>query len=878
MAGLAMILLGASALAQDAWLSGRSLFTTHCSTCHTSILKAGRSVAHINEAISVQQCMNTTTSVCATVSGGTTTSSDLRGLSLSTTTIADIAFYLSTPRHATFSPANHDFTGTAVDAAVNPSQVFTLTNDGDASRGATTSTLVIDGVISPSDTNFVLNPTTTCTGSLTVNGTCTVVLTFNPLSTQAASFTTSFGIRHNGFNATTTATARGRGLKNLEITTASLLPFSASLTNTSGTQNVAIANRLSAELRLCLVDETSFSAPGDFNLVGRAYDAAPGRCATVPHPVGNQDITFTPSAEGTRRARFTVQRVDGGVPVDPEESIGLEGNVGPFLSISGLGLTGNVLFAGVGQDINGVAAVSSIDLRNAGNAALRVSSISVAGAASAEYSATGCAAGTTLAPGDPPCKLSVTFDPTDSDVRTAQLQVTYADLVNSDASRKTVAVDLRGSGTRGASLVVRNAMGSEIATGSTESFGNQNINIAYRRQITLSNIGSVEGLQVLAPSVVPGAAGFDLVASTASPSISCTSLTAGFSLAPGGSCAADILFQPSEVRGYASNLTLATRPVGAATEPVNFVLALSADGVDGRPALAWQMPVGYSVALIEVPGITAVGSPTPPEVRLHLVNSGPGAAALQLLNIVGPDAASFSIDNAAPGRCEFGAADSVLDDARPSCEVVITFRPQTAGAKSARLQLVSTGTTPVPIEIRAQGSGPALAIGLTATPASMSLADTRIGAQSAPATVVLSNSGMVSALVTALDTSPGFAVDTGSCGAPPFSMAPNSSCTLSVRFVPSSTGVSNGRLSVQVSGLAAPVEVALEGTGTEAADVSGGGCSITSGKKTIDPTLWALMMAAGVAMVYRRKGQSRTRLKRQTGPAAHSDHRKWSST
>ena len=792
---------------------------------------------------------------------------------------ASILQYLIDVRDGRISTNSLAFDAVTIDALAGNTRTVTITNERSRPMAYTLP------VISPGNNGFSVIAESCTPRSVPATGSCSLTVRFLP--TSATSTTTTFEtmLRTATLSFSLSGTDRdpNPGLKSIPLSGTALTPlevssgplsFTADAGATSGTQTVAITNRLNADLLLCL------EGPGASYF--RIGSADLGSCTplTSPGTSPNGTVTFSPGDGESlpRLATLTVRRGTAVGAVPPERSVALEGNAGPFLSISGLGLTVNGLFTDVGQDINGVAAISSIDLRNAGNAALRVSSISVAGAASAEYSATGCAAGTTLAPGSPPCNLSVTFDPSDSGVRTAQLQIAYADLVNSDASRKTVAVDLRGSGTRGASLVVRNAMGSEIATGSTESFGNQNINIAYRRQITLSNIGSVEGLQVLAPSVVPGAAGFDLVASTASPSISCTSLTAGFSLAPGGSCAADILFQPSEVRGYASNLTLATRPVGAATEPVNFVLALSADGVDGRPALAWQMPVGYSVALIEVPGITAVGSPTPPEVRLHLVNSGPGAAALQLLNIVGPDAASFSIDNAAPGRCEFGAADSVLDDARPSCEVVITFRPQTAGAKTARLQLVSTGTTPVPIEIRAQGSGPALAIGLTATPASMSLADTRIGAQSAPATVVLSNSGMVSALVTALDTSPGFAVDTGSCGAPPFSMAPNSSCTLSVRFVPSSTGVFSGRLSVQVSGLAAPVEVALEGTGTEAADVSGGGCSITSGQKTIDPTLWALMMAAGVAMVYRRKGQSRTRLKRQTGPAAHSDHRKRSST
>lgn len=846
---LALLLLGEAALAQDAWLSGRALFSTHCTACHTTTAKAGSSVGDITNAISVQPCMNgSAPSGCAAPGGA---ARNLTGLTSGQ--IADLSAYLGTPRHGSLSPLNHGFPGTAVDAAANPTHTFTLSNDGDSSR--TGSALLFSGVNASGNTNFSLN-VNTCTGTLPAGSSCTVILTFNPQSVQPPGdpdFSTTFNVGHNGFNSLSAATASGRGLKNLEITTASLPPFTATRPNTSGAQTVMIANRLGSTLRLCLENTSTFPASGDFNLVGRTYDSGPGRCATVANPVGDQNITFTPSEDGPRLARFTAQRISGGVPVGPVEFLNLEGNVGPFLSISGAGLTGNALFSGVRQDVNaGAAPVSVLALRNAGNATLRVSSLTVAlvpGAGSPEYTLSGCGVGTQITQGGLPCDLSVSFDPVDVGARTTTLLIGYSDVADTPASQRTAVINLQGEGRRGAGLIVRDALGAQVGTGSSEAFGSQNLHITYRRRLVLHNVGTDEGLEVSAPSFVPGSAAFTLVPGASS---GCSELPAGFTLPANGRCEVEVRFAPTAVGSYGTSLTLATRPVGAATAPVNFVLNLSGAGVDGRPVLAWQSDVGAPISLVELPGMTAVGTPVSPQVSLRLANPGPGAAALQLLNIVGTDASSFVVAGPAPGRCEFGDTAALLLEGA-SCAVLISFTPQIAGAKVARLQLVSTGSTPPPLEIRAQSSGPASVVALNAIPASMHLNEVRVGAQSLPATVTLSNGSLVPLVVTSITSSPGFSVVPGSCGALPLSMLPDSSCTLSVRFEPGSVGEASGILRVQVSGLAQPVDVALRGTGTPAADVSGGGCSISNGQSMLDPTLWSLVMLAAAVLYLRRR-------------------------
>ena len=97
----------------------------------------------------------------------------------------------------------------------------------------------------------------------------------------------------------------------------------------------------------------------------------------------------------------------------------------------------------------------------------------------------------------------------------------------------------------------------------------------------------------------------------------------------------------------------------------------------------------------------------------------------------------------------------------------------------------------------------------------------------------------------------------------PFTLEPRASCALAVRFAPSGSGTTSGNLRVQVSGVAAPIDVALEGTGTAQADVSSGGCSMIDSRSPTDPTLWTLLLLAGLALVSRRRRRASRRARPQ---------------
>jgi len=516
LAGIGLLLMTSNAGAQsDAWTRGRDLFAGiftpvgdppvstltkgGCATCHSTTTKAGKSAARIKQAIGDPA-----------IGPGMQIP---RLQSLSDDELNDIAAYLSTPKHATLSPTSHAFGDLAVGFLPRPTRTFTLRSDGDSSRGLPADTSVSIGAVSISDTANYAVSALACTSPLAVDSECDIaVVTFQPQSVTPNAVNATLTVGHDGYGGGSTAGASGRGVPNIEILTAAQ-PFTAPFTTpatTSASQPFTIANRLGSNLRLCLQDSLTFPAPGDFNLVGRTYEAT-ARCTTLTTPgfTPSQSITFAPTADGPRFARFTVTRAG----TSDIALVELQGNAGPF---------GNYdqteLFTATRQDINMGATAPPVSLRltNKGSANLVVnrSIPRVSSAAVDEYFVSGCANGTVLAQ-DAFCDMSLTFDPAAIGLRQTNLVVTYG--------TRTDRIALRGTGFVGPELSVRDSLNNLVATNSTIDFGRQNINVVYPRRLTLTNIGSDEALIVSAASIGPAASGFALAYPTTG---GCASLAA----------------------------------------------------------------------------------------------------------------------------------------------------------------------------------------------------------------------------------------------------------------------------------------------------------------------------------------------------------------
>jgi hypothetical protein len=135
------------------------------------------------------------------------------------------------------------------------------------------------------------------------------------------------------------------------------------------------------------------------------------------------------------------------------------------------------------------------------------------------------------------------------------------------------------------------------------------------------------------------------------------------------------------------------------------------------------------------------------------------------------------------------------------------YPSNTAGAFTFNLGSGNSGwsTTPVLTSF----PSPAQPGALAASPSSLSFGDVASGSTSAAQTVTVSNPGGSAVSVSSVTLTGPFS-QTNTCGS---SIAAGGSCTVSVKFAPTSGGSSTGTLSVATSAPGSPLTVALSGTG-----------------------------------------------------------------
>ncbi|HEY4458112.1 MAG TPA: discoidin domain-containing protein, partial [Pseudonocardiaceae bacterium] len=135
------------------------------------------------------------------------------------------------------------------------------------------------------------------------------------------------------------------------------------------------------------------------------------------------------------------------------------------------------------------------------------------------------------------------------------------------------------------------------------------------------------------------------------------------------------------------------------------------------------------------------------------------------------------------------------------------YPSNTAGAYTFNLGSGNSGwsTTPVLTAF----PNPVQPGSLTATPTSLSFGDVPSGSTSAAQTATVSNPGSSAVSVSSVGVSGPFS-QTNTCGS---SIAAGGSCTVSVKFAPTSGGSQTGTLTVTTSAPGGPLTVALSGTG-----------------------------------------------------------------
>ncbi len=247
-------------------------------------------------------------------------------------------------------------------------------------------------------------------------------------------------------------------------------------------------------------------------------------------------VSFAPTATGTITGTVTVLDSVGSPQTASLTGTGTSG--GPAVTLSPTSLTFPT------QVFHTTSAAQNVTLTNSGTSTLALTSFTILGTNSGDFSQTNTC-GTTLAPGAS-CTISVTFTPLAKNARTASLSI--AD--NATGSPQTVA--LSGTGT--------------IVQFSTTNvaFGNQGVGTTSSAQtVTVTNAS---------PTTVIGSVAITLNGSN--PGDFSQTNTCGSSIAAKGSCTITLKFTPTVTGSRAATISMADNGGGSPQ-----TIALSGTGI-----------------------------------------------------------------------------------------------------------------------------------------------------------------------------------------------------------------------------------------------------------------------------------------------------------
>jgi len=714
---------------------------------------------------------------------------------------------------ASLSATSLTFSAQAVGTSSSPQSV-TLSNTGNAAL--TISSIAISGDFSQ---------TNTCGSSLAANSSCSINVTFTP--TASGSRTGSITITDNANPATQTVSLSGTGAAPVASLSPTSLTFpTLPLGLSSAPQSVTLKNTGTGNLVI-----SSLSVSGDFSQTNTCGSSvAAGASCTV-------SVTFKPTASGLRTGTLTI--ADNASPATQTASLtGTGAGAGATLSPSSL------TFAA--QALGTSSSPQTVILQNTGTALLTISNISITGDFSQTHTC-----GTLLIVGAS-CTLSVTFDPTASGTRTGVLTLTD----NAIPSTQTVSLTGAGGGPA-ASLSATSLTFASQAVGTSSNPQTLTLTNTGSATLTLSSItisGDFSQANTCGPSVAAGGAcsmsvtftptqsgtrtGTLTITDNASPAtqtvsltgtgsggpavslspasltfaaqvvgssssspqtstltntgnatltISSISISSNFfqtdncasSLAAGASCTINVTFQPT-VSGPISGTLTITDNASPATQTV------SLSGTGTGPAAT------LSPASLQFPA-QAVGSTSSPQA-VTLENTGTAPLSITGIAISG----NFAQTNTCGSSLAAGA----------SCGISVTFTATASGTSTGTVT-VTDNASPSTQTVSLSGTGTAGSPAVNLSPSYLVFGTQTVGTTSNPQTASLTNIGGATLSISSIQTSSYFS-ETNNCGS---TLAPNSSCTISVTFKPIAVGPSTGKLTVTDNATPATQTVILTGDG-----------------------------------------------------------------
>jgi hypothetical protein len=366
------------------------------------------------------------------------------------------------------------------------------------------------------------------------------------------------------------------------------------------------------------------------------------------------------------------------------------------------------------------------------------------------------------------CTVDVTFLPTQTGARTGLLTV-FANLPGGQ-----ITVSLSGTGLAAASVVLNPTQLTFPATllGAT----------AAAQNITISNTGGATA---------------SLTSETATGDFAVTANTCASTLNANTGCTIAIAFTPSVAGARSGTLTVID---SAGTQTAQLT------GIGLAPATDLLSPT----SLTYPPQV--IGSQSSAQ-QVTLTNNGDQALQLIATQTTG----------------EFNAVNDCGTSlaGHSSCAILIQFVPTITGLQQGTLT-VSDALHAQTVSLSGTGLAPA---GISATPAMLNFGDYAVGGSSPPLPVTLTDNGGVALSNLKYQVSGNFTLSSnpGGCGA---TLAAGANCQLAIVFSPQQAGSLSGTLIITADGLAAPLQVALSGSGEDfTMQVSGSSsATVTSGQ------------------------------------------------
>jgi hypothetical protein len=214
-----------------------------------------------------------------------------------------------------------------------------------------------------------------------------------------------------------------------------------------------------------------------------------------------------------------------------------------------------------------------------------------------------------------------------------------------------------------------------------------------------------------------------------------------------------------------------------------------------------------------------------------LTNTGDMPLTISTIHLTGADAQDFGV----------GAMCPVNPDVLPagaSCEIYVAFAPDSAGAKSASLEIGDDGpASPQTVDLSGNGiGGGGGTAAATVTPASVSFGDDVVGNKTDAQAVTLTNTGNAPLIINTFHidgADPADFSQGADCPVSPSYLPAGASCTIYVAFTPHSTGSKSATLQIGDNAPDSPQAVSLGGNGILAGAISLSPSSLAFGDQLV---------------------------------------------